>query len=32
MRPAQPDTQAMTALFQSLSAGVDPADKPIGGQ
>jgi len=32
MRPVQPDTAAMTALFQSLSAGVDPADKPIGGQ
>jgi len=31
MRPAQPDTGAMTALFQSLEAGVDPADKPIGG-
>jgi len=30
MRPVQPDTQAMTALFQSLQAGVDPADKPIG--
>jgi hypothetical protein len=31
MRPTQPDTQAMTALFQSLQSGVDPADKPIGG-
>jgi len=30
MRPVQPDTTAMTALFQSLDAGVDPADKPIG--
>jgi len=32
MRPVQPDTDAMTALFQSLDAGVDPADKPIGGK
>ena len=32
MRPVQPDTSAMTALFQSLSAGVDPADKPLGGK
>ena len=32
MRPVQPDTSAMTALFQSLDAGVDPADKPIGGK
>jgi hypothetical protein len=32
MRPLQPDTGAMTALFQSLNAGVDPADKPIGAQ
>lgn len=32
MRPVQPDTAAMTALFTSLEAGVDPADKPIGGQ
>ncbi len=32
MRPAQPDTAAMTALFTSLQAGVDPADKPIGGR
>jgi hypothetical protein len=32
MRPVQPDTQAMTALFQSLDAGIDPADKPLGGQ
>jgi hypothetical protein len=31
MRPVQPDTAAMTALFKSLEAGVDPADKPIGG-
>lgn len=32
MRPvATPDTQAMTDLFKSLDAGVDPADKPIGG-
>jgi hypothetical protein len=31
MRPVQPDTKAMTALFQSLQAGVDPADQPIGG-
>ena len=30
MRPVAPDTSAMTALFQSLEAGVDPADKPIG--
>jgi hypothetical protein len=30
MRPAQPDTQAMTELFQSLSTGVDPADRPLG--
>lgn len=32
MRPVQPDTDAMTALFNSLQAGVDPADKPIAGQ
>jgi hypothetical protein len=32
MRPVQPDTAAMTALFTSLAAGVDPADKPMGGQ
>lgn len=32
MRPLQPDTDAMTALFKSLEAGVDPADKPLGGQ
>jgi hypothetical protein len=32
MRPVQPDTQAMTDLFKSLEAGVDPADKPMGGQ
>jgi len=32
MRPAQPDTDAMTALFQSLESGVDPADHPIGGR
>jgi cell division protein FtsL len=32
MRPAQPDTQAMTALVQSLESGVDPADKRIGGK
>jgi hypothetical protein len=32
MRPVQPDTAAMTALFTSLEAGVDPADKPIGGK
>jgi len=32
MRPVQPDTDAMTALFQSLEAGVDPVDKPIGGK
>jgi hypothetical protein len=32
MRPVQPDTDAMTALFTSLQAGVDPADKPIAGQ
>ena len=32
LRPVQPDTEAMTALFKSLEAGVDPADKPIGGQ
>ena len=32
MRPIQPDTEAMTALFSSLEAGVDPADKKIGGQ
>ena len=32
MRPIQPDTNAMTALFKSLESGVDPADKPIGGQ
>ncbi|MDR3470424.1 MAG: hypothetical protein P4M09_01835 [Devosia sp.] len=31
MRPVQPDTDAMTALFKSLESGVDPADKPIGG-
>jgi hypothetical protein len=31
MRPVQPDTDAMTALFKSLDAGVDPADQPIGG-
>lgn len=30
MRPVQPDTDAMTALFKSLESGVDPADKPIG--
>lgn len=31
MRPvAAPDTAAMTALFKSLDAGVDPTDKPIG--
>ena len=30
MRPVAPDTDAMTALFTSLEAGVDPADKPIG--
>jgi hypothetical protein len=30
MRPAQPDTTAMTALFQSLNTGVDPADKHMG--
>ena len=32
MRPIQPDTNAMTALFKSLESGADPADKPIGGQ
>lgn len=32
MRPVQPDTDALTALFTSLQAGVDPADKPIAGQ
>ena len=32
MRPVQPDTNAMTELFESLESGVDPADKPIGGQ
>ncbi|HVX81773.1 MAG: cell division protein FtsL [Devosia sp.] len=33
MRPVQPDTEAMTALFKSLEAGVDPADHTtIGGQ
>ena len=32
MRPVQPDTDAMTALFKSLEAGVDPANKTIGGQ
>lgn len=32
MRPQAPDTDAMTALFQSLETGVDPVDKPIGGQ
>jgi len=32
MRPAAPDTDAMTQLFQSLANGVDPADKPLGGQ
>ena len=30
MRPVQPDTEAMTALFKSLQSGVDPADQPIG--
>jgi hypothetical protein len=30
MRPVQPDTAAMTALFSSLQSGVDPADKPLG--
>lgn len=32
MRPVAPDTEAMTQLFKSLESGVDPADKPIGGQ
>jgi hypothetical protein len=32
MRPVQPDTTAMTALFNSLESGVDPADKPLGKQ
>jgi len=32
MRPIAPDTQGMTDLFKSLEAGVDPADKPMGGQ
>ncbi|HVW92379.1 MAG TPA: hypothetical protein VHB74_07205 [Devosia sp.] len=32
MRPVQPDTQAMTDLIKSLESGVDPADKPMGGQ
>jgi hypothetical protein len=31
MRPAAPDTDAMTALFTSLEAGVDPANKTIAG-
>lgn len=30
MRPAAPDTEALDALFQSLDAGVDPADQTIG--
>lgn len=30
MRPAAPDTDALDALFQSLDAGVDPADQTIG--
>ncbi len=30
MRPAAPDTDALNALFESLDAGVDPADQMIG--
>jgi hypothetical protein len=30
MRPAQPDDQALDALFQSLDAGVDPIDQILG--
>ncbi|WP_052951528.1 cell division protein FtsL [Devosia soli] len=26
MRPAEPDTQAMDALFQAIDAGIDPID------
>lgn len=29
MRPAAPDDAALNALFQSLEAGVDPADAPL---
>jgi len=29
MRPAAPDTSALDALFESLEAGVDPADTPL---
>lgn len=30
MRPAEPDSAALDALFESLDAGVDPADQTIG--
>lgn len=29
MRPAEPDTMALDALFESLDAGIDPADQPL---
>lgn len=30
MRPPKPDTAGLDALFESLDAGIDPADAPLG--